>query len=78
MHIARELATLVTSHFASNRRFAQQILPIIHRARIAYRDYHLIVEAQLSYMLNHLPAKGWASDAQGLAHRLGAERHGPD
>lgn len=88
-HIERELAALAASHFAGNRQFAQQIFPIIRSARTAHRDYHAgqmsraelhtfrsIVEAELAYVLNHPPAKGWPSDAQGLANRF--NRHWPD
>jgi cell division septum initiation protein DivIVA len=88
-HIERELAALAASHFAGNRQFAQQIFPIIHSARTAHRDYHAgqmsraelqtfrsIVAAELAYVLNHPPAKGWPSDAQGLANRF--HRHWPD
>jgi hypothetical protein len=88
-HIEQELAALAALHFAGNRQFAQQIFPIIHSARTAHRDYHddkmsrgelhtfrSIVEAELAYVLNHPPAKGWPSDAQGLANRF--NRHWQD
>ena len=82
-HIGRELEALTTSNFASNRLFAQRIMPILDSARRAHQDYHadkltleqlqnhrLIVEAQLAQVLNTPPEKGWAADAQALANRF--------
>jgi hypothetical protein len=82
-HIGRELEALTTSNFAANRLFAQQIMPILDSARCAHRDYHadkltleqlqnhrLIVEAQLTQVLNTPSEKGWAADAQALANRF--------
>jgi transposase len=82
-HIGRELEALTTSNFASNRLFAEQVIPILDLARRAHRDYHegkltldqlqnyrLIVEAQLAQVLAHPPEEGWASDAAALANRF--------
>ena len=82
-HIGRELEALKRSNFATNRQFAEQVMPIIERARQAHREYHagqrtlsqlhnerVIVEAQLADVLNHPPPKGWAADAQTLSHRF--------
>lgn len=82
-HIGRELEALTSSNLATNRLFAQQVMPIFKNARQAYRDYHagnltleqlqndrLIVEAQLAEVLAHPPAPGWATDAQALANRF--------
>lgn len=82
-HIGRELEALTTSNFASNRLFAEQVMPILDRARCAHKDYHagkltldqlqnyrLIVEAQLAQVLANPPEKGWASDAAVLANRF--------
>jgi hypothetical protein len=82
-HIGRELEALTTSNFASNRLFAEQVMPILDRARRAHKDYHagkltldqlqnyrLIVEAQLAQVLANPPEKGWAADAQALANRF--------
>jgi transposase len=82
-HIGRELEALTTSNFATNRLFAQQIMPILDRARRAHQDYHadkltleqlqnhrLIAEAQLAQVLKTPPEKGWPADAQALANRF--------
>lgn len=82
-HVGRELTALSTSNFAANRRFAQQVIPILDSARQAHQDYHagnltleqlqnhrFIVEAQLAQVLDNPPEKGWAADAQALANRF--------
>ena len=82
-HIGRDLEALKTSNFASNRLFAQQVLPILDSARRAHRDYHagqlalsqlqnhrLIAEAELATVIDNPPEKGWAYDAQTLANRF--------
>lgn len=82
-HIGRELKALETSNFASNRLFAERVMPIFDSARHAHQEYHagkltleylrnhrLIVEAQLTQVLEKPPEKGWAADAQALANRF--------
>lgn len=75
-----------SSRFADNRRVADEVFSIFHQARQAYRAYHqqqlslqalqqcrADVEAQLRYLLDNPPPKGWPADAQTLANRF--ERH---
>jgi transposase len=82
-HIERELKSLETSHLPANRQFAQQIFPILHDARSAYKDFHdgkisleqlreqrSVVEARLAQVLDHPPPKGWDADSQNLAQRF--------
>ncbi len=82
-HIERELKALETSNREANRVFAQQVFPILHRARQMHRDYHagqvthtqleqhrLIAEAELSTVIESPPEGGWAADAQTLAKRF--------
>lgn len=82
-HIGRDLAALTTSNFAANRLFAERVTPILDSARQAHQDYHagkvtlnqlqnhrLIVEVELSDVLDNPPKKDWPADAQTLANRL--------
>ena len=82
-HIGRELEALTTSNFATNRLFAERVMPIFDSARQAHQDYHvgevtlnqlqnqrLIVETELADVLDNPPKKGWSADAQTLANRL--------
>lgn len=82
-HIERELKALETSKLEANRVFAQQVFPILHRARQKHRDYHagkvtqaqleqyrLVVEADLSMVIETPPDGGWVADAQTLANRF--------
>jgi len=82
-HIERELKAMETSKLKANRVFAQQVFPILHRARQKHRDYHagkvtqsqleqyrLVVEAELSRVIETPPDGGWAADAQTLANRF--------
>jgi hypothetical protein len=82
-HIERELKSLESSHHQANRRFAQQVFPILHEAREAYNQYHdgqltqeqletqrIVSEAKLTTVLDNPPKGGWAFDSQKLANRF--------
>jgi transposase len=87
-HIERELKGLESSHLSANRIFAQQVFPILHEARDAYRRYHqgeltqaqldtqrLVSEARLASVVDNPPKGGWAFDSQTLANRFKKHWH---
>lgn len=86
-HIERELKAMEKSLHNSNRLFARQVLEIFRQARQDHCRFHdtgeieksqlevrrCLYEAQLNDVIEHPPPKGWATDAQNLAHRF--KRH---
>jgi hypothetical protein len=82
-HLERDLEALVTSRFAANVDFAQNVKRVLWTAREAYQDYHAgkltlgelqqqrsYVEVQLQSILARPPISGWPADAQRLGKRL--------
>ena len=77
------MEALVTSRFAANVDFAQNVKRVLWTAREAYQDYHAgkltlgelqqqrsYVEVQLQSILARPPISGWPADAQRLGKRL--------